>query len=837
MVYSLTSVNNNPQLNGAGVSNLTTTGATGVFTVNASSLTPGATYSFAAYATNSIGTSYTSVSTFTTGAIVPTVTTPTSANVASTSATLGGDVTSDGGASIIKRGVLYAPTASDSTPTLGDGIAAEATDSASTTGVFTENVSSLTPGTGYSFVAFATNSAGTTYTSPVSTFTTLAAPTVTTPTDTSITATTATLGGDVTSDGGASITTCGVVYALTSTNANPQLNGTGVINLTTTGTTGVFTVNASSLTPGATYSFAAYATNSVGTSYSSVSTFTMQAVAPTVTTPTAASITSTSATLGGDATSDGGATITTCGVVYALTSTNANPQLNGTGVSNLTTTGATGVFTVNASSLTPGATYSFAAYATNSVGTSYSSVSTFTMQAVAPTVTTPTAASITSTSATLGGDATSDGGATITTCGVVYALTSANANPQLNGTGVTNLTTTGATGVFTVNADSLTPGAKYSFAAYATNSVGTSYTSVSTFTAGAVAPTVTTPTSASITSTSATLGGDVASDGGASIIKRGILYAPTASDSTPTLGDGIAAEMDDSASTTGVFTENVSSLTPDTLYSFVAFAANGAGTSYTSVSTFTTQVQTAPSGAIPTDVPLFTWQPLTGGVSEELAVVDRTTGGNLVLLVPNLSGNTYQLPAAQALLIGHAYTWYIGEVGSTGAIAWSGGTTFNVTPLAAPTPIAPTGTILTSTGYDTPTFTWSSVPNAVQYDLYVQDTLTGITTVYTPNVSGSSFTPGQPLLAGHSYVWYVGAKARAPTPVPFPGAARRPSWSPGCPRRCRPRRSRKAPAGSSRRPTATTPRRLAGAACRLSPTTTSTWRMRLRERWSSTTPP
>ena len=56
--------------------------------------------------------------------------------------------------------------------------------------MFTESVSGLNAGTGYSFVAFATNSVGTSYTSPVSTFTTLACPTVTTPDGTqSITAT------------------------------------------------------------------------------------------------------------------------------------------------------------------------------------------------------------------------------------------------------------------------------------------------------------------------------------------------------------------------------------------------------------------------------------------------------------------------------------------------------------------------------------------------------------------------------------------------------------------------------------------------------------------------
>jgi len=51
------------------------------------------------------------------------------------------------------------------------------------------------------------------------------------------------------------------------------------------------------------------------------------AVAPTVTTSTSASIATTTATLGGNATSDGGATITERGVVYSLTATNNNPFL------------------------------------------------------------------------------------------------------------------------------------------------------------------------------------------------------------------------------------------------------------------------------------------------------------------------------------------------------------------------------------------------------------------------------------------------------------------------------------------------------------------------------
>jgi hypothetical protein len=78
----------------------------------------------------------------------------------------------------------------------------------------------------------------------------------------------------VTNDGGLAITARGVVYALTATNSSPQLGGTGVTNVTGTGTTGVFNVNVSGLAPKASYTFAAYATNGVGTSYSATGTFT-----------------------------------------------------------------------------------------------------------------------------------------------------------------------------------------------------------------------------------------------------------------------------------------------------------------------------------------------------------------------------------------------------------------------------------------------------------------------------------------------------------------------------------------------------------------------------------
>ncbi|MGO8700209.1 MAG: hypothetical protein ACLQVY_21170 [Limisphaerales bacterium] len=102
---------------------------------------------------------------------------------------------------------------------------------------------------------------------------------------------------------------------------------------------------------------------------------------PLVDTPMATNVTDTTATLGGIVESDGGATLTGVGVVYAPAAVDGNPQLGDTVASNATGTAATGIFTVNVSGLSPGTDYTFAAYATNSMGVSYSVTGDFTTQA------------------------------------------------------------------------------------------------------------------------------------------------------------------------------------------------------------------------------------------------------------------------------------------------------------------------------------------------------------------------------------------------------------------------------------------------------------------------
>ncbi|HEU4788642.1 MAG TPA: SprB repeat-containing protein, partial [Flavobacterium sp.] len=96
--------------------------------------------------------------------------------------------------------------------------------------------------------------------------------------------------------------------------------------------------------------------------------------------------------------------------------------------------------------------------------------------AALPTITTTAATGVGAVKATLGGNVTADGGATVTERGIVWATT---VNPTTANTKVTNGT---GTGIFSATISSLPTGTLVHFRAYAINSAGTSYGSDLTFT-------------------------------------------------------------------------------------------------------------------------------------------------------------------------------------------------------------------------------------------------------------------------------------------------------------------------------------------------------------------
>ncbi len=210
----------------------------------------------------------------------PTVTTTAATNVGAVRATLGGNVTADGGASVTERGIVWAlganPTTSDNKVVIASG-----------TGTFSSVISSLPSATTIHFRAYAINSSGTAYGSDL-TFTTNAALSATTSfTNVSCnggsngTATVIASGGVTpytyswSPSGGTAATATGLAaFAYTCTITDNE--GTSItrnfnitqpsssLNATTSqtnvscngGTNGTATVNVSGGTPGYTYSWA-----------------------------------------------------------------------------------------------------------------------------------------------------------------------------------------------------------------------------------------------------------------------------------------------------------------------------------------------------------------------------------------------------------------------------------------------------------------------------------------------------------------------------------------------------------------------------------------------------
>ena len=232
------------------------------FAVKLSGLAYATKYYARAYAIGAGATIYGDEVTFTTLPVVPTLTTAAITVITGNSATGGGNVTVAGGADVTARGVCFGknhnPTVSDSKTANGTG-----------TGAFISALSVLKGHTVYYIRAYATNSAGTGY-GPEVTFTTLVdLPVVTTTAVTGITKVAAVSGGEVTYDGGGTVTARGLAWATT---ANPTTAGTTIVDGGTG--IGVFVSNLTGLTLFTTYHVRAYAVNSAGTAYGSDVQFT-----------------------------------------------------------------------------------------------------------------------------------------------------------------------------------------------------------------------------------------------------------------------------------------------------------------------------------------------------------------------------------------------------------------------------------------------------------------------------------------------------------------------------------------------------------------------------------
>jgi hypothetical protein len=536
----------------------------------------------------------------------PSVTTSAATSVTATGATLNGSAnpgdesttgwfrydTSDPGSCNDSFGTRAPASSSDDTD-LGAG---------SSPVDYSHEITSLTPATTYYYCAIASNGSGTSFGTVQSFTTDAAAPSVTTSAATSKTATGATLNGSANPNGASSTGwfrysttdpgTCNDTFGTRAPGSGGSSLGAGTSNNS-------FSQAITGLSASTTYYFCGIASNSVGTSFGSVQSFSTAAATPSVTTSAATSVTTSGATLNGSANPNGDDT--TGWFRYSTTDPGTCNDTFGTrapasGGSNLGAGSSTSPFAQSITGLAPGTTYYFCAIAANSGGTSFGSVQSFTMPA-APVVTTSAATSVGPTAATLNGAANPGRATTLAwfRYGTVNPGTCSHTfGTRAPATSGTNLGFGSSPVSYSRAITGLVPGKTYYFCAVAQNSIGNSFGAVLSFTTPTAKPSVTTGAPTLVTTTTAQLNGAGNANGASA---TGWFRYSTVSPGSCGDNFGTRAPSTGSASLgSGLFgyARTITGLAPDTTYYVCAIAANSHGTSFGALRSFKTAAAPAP---------------------------------------------------------------------------------------------------------------------------------------------------------------------------------------------------------------------------------------------------
>ncbi|RII24946.1 MAG: hypothetical protein CXR31_15715, partial [Geobacter sp.] len=348
-----------------------------------------------------------------------------------------------------------------------------------------QTITGLTNGMPIYYRVGARNGGGITWSAAEYSVTPVGPPSVTSPTATTIARTTATLGANVTSNNGAALTANGTCWGLT---ANP------VTNCVDQGShaTGVFTQNRTGLTEGSLVYYRGYATNSAGTGYSPGGTIYTEPTQPTALSFTSVGVAGITVNW---VTGSSGNAKNVIVVMRSGSAVSADPVDGVTYTANTTFGSGSQVGSLNyvvykgtgtsvaVTGLSPSTTYyvKVYAFAAGASGTENYNItsplagSQVTTTPTAPTLTSPTATAIGTTTAILGANVASNGGTALTANGTCWGSTA---------TPTTNCIDQGshATGVFTHARTGMTAGAKTYYRGYATNSAGgTGYSSDGSF--------------------------------------------------------------------------------------------------------------------------------------------------------------------------------------------------------------------------------------------------------------------------------------------------------------------------------------------------------------------
>jgi len=607
------------------------------------------------YSSNSLSGSQTAVT-----LSAPVLTTPTSASVAGTAATLGANLTSNGGANLTAKGTCWGLGATPTTNCLDAG--------SYVTGAFTQNRAALNEGSAIYYRGYASNPAGTGYSPDGMVYTEPTQPTTLSYSGVGNTGMTLNW---VTASTGNAKNVLVLMKAGSAASADPVDGATYAANAafgsgSQIGSTGYYAVYVGSgnvvavtgLAPGTSYQVKVYAfaAGPAGTENYNLSAplagsqATTSVLLPTLTAPTATLVAGTTATLGANLTSNGGATPSAKGTCWGL---GASPT------GNCLDTGSygTGVFNQNRTLLSEGSAIYYRGYATNGAGTGYSPDGMIYTEPTQPT--TLSYSGVSNTGMTLNWVTTSSGNAKNVLV-LMKAGGAASADPA-DGTSYSasaafgSGSQIGSTGYYVVYKGSgnfvavtgLAPGTSYQVKlyAFAAGSAGTEnynltapLTGSQPTTSSILAPTVAAPTATLVASTTATLGANVTSDGGGALSANGTCWGLAANPTGNCVDSGSHA--------TGSFVQNRTSLSEGSALYYRGYATNSAGTGYSAdgiVYTEPTQVSTLTIPALSSTAMTINWVKGSSGNAANTIVLMKAGAG---LAADPADGATYSASAA-----------------------------------------------------------------------------------------------------------------------------------------------------------------------------------------------
>ncbi|MBI1804777.1 MAG: T9SS type A sorting domain-containing protein [Ignavibacteria bacterium] len=528
-------------------------------------LSANTTYYYRVVGQNSAGTQKDGILSFTTSAVLPTVTTTAATSVTSTAATLNGTVNPNGAATNAWFEWGTSSTLATYTSTTSQSIG-----SGTSTVSVSSGLTGLSANTTYYYRVVGQNGAGTQKDGILSFTTSAVLPTVTTTAATLVTSSSGTLNGTVNPNGAATTAwfewgTSSTLATYTSTTSQSIGSGTSAVSVSA-GLTG--------LSANTTYYYRVAGQNSAGTQRDGILNFV---------TPPPPAIPSPSLLSPADA-STGQPTTVTLSWSASSGATSYRVQVS---TSSLFTSVVLDDSTVTTTSrqvsgLLNNTTYYWRVNAKGSSGTSnWSSTWSFTTVPLPPTVTTTAATSVTSSSGTLNGTVNPNGAATNAwfewgTSSTLATFTSTTSQSIGSGTSAVSVSA-GLTGS--------SANTTYYYRVAGQNSAGTQKDSILSFTTSAVLPTAVTTAATSVTSTSGTLNGTVNPNGAATTAwfewGTSSTLATYTSTTSQSIGSGTSAV---SVST------NLTGLSAGTIYYYRMVGQNSAGTQRDGILSFTTTV-------------------------------------------------------------------------------------------------------------------------------------------------------------------------------------------------------------------------------------------------------